>query len=387
MNICIVTGRYPYQDNMEFVFVKKLVDEWAKMGHHCVVVTSFSLSVYLRGRQQYRPYHYSYYVDGGNSVDVYCPRTWTIGMKVGEVSFDWWLSTRVFNRLMAKLSVPFDAIYCHFFDNSLRAFSFASRKNIPFFVATGESEIVKLYKPSLSFTWDNYKEKTTGVIAVSSKNKNEGESMGYLDSAKCEVFPNGTDLNVFKPLKQTHCRDTLKLPADKFIICCVGYLCKRKGQDRVLAAIRKLNNPNIKAVFLGKGFTNQADFNLDGEEVLYVGTAENSQLPIYLGASDVFCLPTQHEGCCNAVIEAMACGKAIISSDRAFNHDVLNKDNSILVDPDNIDEIAEAISKLYNDRQFCNDISDRVLNDAQALGIKQRAENIFRFMQDKMIFE
>ena len=58
MNICIVTQRYPYNDNMEFVFVKKIVDEWAKMGHRCVVITDFSWTTYLRKRIDYKPLHY-----------------------------------------------------------------------------------------------------------------------------------------------------------------------------------------------------------------------------------------------------------------------------------------------------------------------------------------
>ncbi len=66
-------------------------------------------------------------------------------------------------------------------------------------------------------------------------------------------------------------------------------------------------------------------------------------IPNYICASDVFVLPTTAEGCCNAIIEAMGCGLPIVSSDRAFNYDILNEENSILVDPESVDEIDNAI--------------------------------------------
>lgn len=383
MNICILSQRYPYKDNMEFVFVKKLVDEWAKMGHQCTVVTMFSLTTFLRKRIKYKPRYYKYEVPPGINVKVFNPRT--ISFKktgIRGVSLDDWVSARVFERLMHRLDNDFDVIYCHFFRTSLTAFRYARKYSIPFFVATGESQVPSLMIPYASFRWEDFREFTKGVIAVSSKNVIESVEKGYADEDKCRVFPNATDISIFKPLNKADSRKKLGYPQDIFIIASVGYFCERKGQNRVLEAVRKLREPKIRLVFLGTP-AKIGSVSVDGEEILFKGSVDNASLPLYLSAADIFCLPTLAEGCCNAIIEALACGLPIISSNMPFNKDILDGSNSILVDPTNTDELALAIQKLMNSPSLCSELAKGSLSKGKSLDIRQRASDIIQFMEER----
>lgn len=368
---------------MEFVFVKKIVDEWARMGHHCVVVTTFSLSAFFRNRIEYKPRHYVYEVAPGITVDVYNPRCVTIKATFRGVSFDSYMEKKVVEHLLNRIDIRFDFVYCHFFSSSVKGFYFAASRNTPFYIATGESEIPDLLKPYRGFTWELFRKYTNGIISVSSKNMYEAYEKGYIDKDKSKVFPNGTDTNLFKPQDRIKCREFLGFPHDAFIIICVGFICERKGQNRLLEAVHSLKDKNIKIVFIGAQAKIES-FPLWGEEIIFKGAVENKHIPMYLCSSDIFCLPTRAEGCCNAVIEAMACGLPIISSNLPFNRDVLNKNNSILVDPNSIDEISKAIRLLKGNDKLRLKLGKKAFEDAQGLSLKKRSKDILDFIEERI---
>ena len=107
----------------------------------------------------------------------------------------------------------------------------------------------------------------------------------------------------------------------------------------------------------------------------------HEEIPKYLSAADFFILPTQAEGCCNAIIEAMACGLPIISSDRDFNDDILNDECSIRVNPDNIEQIRNAVKKVVDDNQLREMMSKASLKKVKILELRQRARNIMDYME------
>ena len=82
----------------------------------------------------------------------------------------------------------------------------------------------------------------------------------------------------------------------------------------------------------------------------------------------------------------MACGLPIISSDREFNWDVLNADNSIMIDPENVDEIANAIAKLRDNPDKRKEMSKAALTTAANLTIRIRAEKIAEFIEEARRF-
>lgn len=368
---------------MEFVFVKKLVDEWTKEGHRCIVITAFSISTFFRKRIQYKPRHYVDKVNDNVFVDVYNPRVITTKINYKGVSLNAWISHKLVEKKINKLGIVFDFIYCHFFSSALKGFHYAQKNNIPFFIATGESSIGGFRKPYSSFTWGDFRANTNGVIAVSSKNKEEATKRGYIDAEKCAVFPNGTDLSIFHAMDRLRCRKKLNLPQDMFIISCVGFFCERKGQNRLLEAVRRLDEKNVGILFMGSA-AKTGTFVLEGEQILFKGSVDNKVLPLYLGASDVFCLPTQAEGCCNAVIEALACGLPVISSNLPFNWDVLDDSNSVMINPNNVGEISMALRKLSDDVTLRTALSNGALEKSKSLDIHHRSESIMEFIKQQM---
>ena len=67
-----------------------------------------------------------------------------------------------------------------------------------------------------------------------------------------------------------------------------------------------------------------------------------------------------------------------------FNEDILDENNSILVNPMSVDEIADAIKKLKDNKDLCRRLAEGSLKKATTLRIDKRAEAIIKFIESKI---
>lgn len=79
----------------------------------------------------------------------------------------------------------------------------------------------------------------------------------------------------------------------------------------------------------------------------------------------------------------MACGLPVISSNLPFNDDILDESCSIRIDPNSIEELANAIELLRNDTELKDKLSEGALSKAKGFTIDQRAAAILRFIDEK----
>lgn len=380
MNICIVCHLYPTNEGKGgYFFVEQLVNEFVRQGHHCVVISPINIASKWGVHKPYGSKYETKTIDNSISYEVHRPRYYGRDIKIFGISWARYECRKSLEHTLKRINKPFDAIYCHFFESGALAFPYASSHDIPLFVASGESQIPAIVKSAKGFTVQNFQQFISGIICVSTKNKEEASSIGYTTPDKCMVLPNGVNLQLFRRLDKSSCRKELGFSESDFIVSCIGNFSERKGQDRIIKAINRIGNPNIKIVLGGQGKLNNSS-----ETMLYCGFIAHEQIPKYLNASDVYVIPTRWEGCCNSIIEAMACGLPIVSSNRPFNWDVLSSDNSIMIDPDSIDEIAEAIQKLYADRTLRERLGKNAFETAQRLSIGRRSEQIIEFMKSRL---
>ena len=213
-----------------------------------------------------------------------------------------------------------------------------------------------------------------GVICVSSKNKTECQNLGLLkENPRVVVLPNGIDNREFYSMPQEEARKKLGIDSKYIIASFVGAFIDRKGVLRLVEAARRI--PELKLILVGEG-----DQKPESDQILFAGRLPHEDIVTYLNASDMFVLPTQAEGCCNAIVEAMACGLPIISSNRSFNDDILDNNNSIRIDPNDIDAISKAIYTLYNDDGLRRSMSEASFSKARLFTIEQRVKSIIQFI-------
>lgn len=371
MNICVVSQDYPDSKRAVFPFVKNLVNQWGQLGHNVTVISPFSVT-HNKVMKTFEE------LPCPTNVEIVRPLIITFSnIKLLGIPLTERVHCVSVNRALESMkSIP-DVIYCHFWNQAIAAYNFAKKKKIPIVVATGESVIPKRFGEEPYRSICNY---VSRVVCVSSKNMNESIKLGLTTKEKCRVFPNGIDANLFKVTCVTQMKRDLGIEYSDFVLAFVGWFDERKGSLRVSKAIQKLADPKVKVLFIGKG---PVDPTCDG--ILFKGALPHAEVPKYLNCADVFILPTLAEGCCNAVVEAMACGLPVISSNKEFNWDVLNDENSIMVDPMNVDELARAIATLRDDKRKRKAMAEAAIKTVENLKIELRAKRIIDYINKPLL--
>ncbi|MCQ2232220.1 MAG: glycosyltransferase family 4 protein [Paludibacteraceae bacterium] len=375
MNIAVIAPGYPYKRNNAYAFVKQLVDEFARQGVSCSVIAPNSVV----SNRRICPKVTHEGPEGAASVTVYRPNILSFsGWKLGGKPISRLIRRRAVERALRRLPQQPDLIYGHFWVSGWMGARYAKEHGIPLFVATGESSIAQMFPPSA----DNrsFLDDVRGVVAVSEKNKRESVALHYTTAERCEVFPNGVDLSIFHPMEQAAARERLRIEKEAFVVIFVGSFIERKGAHRLSEAIGMITGKQVFSIFVGE----EGDCKPSCENILYCGKVKHEELPLYLNAADAFVLPTLKEGCCNAIVEAMACGLPIISSDMDFNDGLLDDRNAIRVDPMDVEALAQAIVRLRDDEMLRRQMGAESLRRAQSLRIADRAAAILQFITAKM---
>ena len=278
-----------------------------------------------------------------------------------------------------------DILYTHFWGATSLVYQYAKENELPLFVACGESgdHFEGTLKNFSSKVLKEMPSAVTGVISVSSENKRKCTEKELANTKNIEIFPNCINADVFYKKDELETKKQLGIKEEDFVIAFVGGFIPRKGPDRIAKAITKLNDPQIKVMFIGKPFSGfPYDFDCPG--IIHKGPLDHELLPKYLNCSNAFVLPTQSEGCCNAIVEALAIGLPVISSEGAFNDDILDENNSIRVNPDDVDAIATAIKTLKDNPELCKKMSEYSLSRHEEYSIEGRAKRILDFIQKKV---
>lgn len=165
-------------------------------------------------------------------------------------------------------------------------------------------------------------------------------------SQSVRVIPNGLDPIFLEVLPSSRSRKTHGLK-----LISVARLIERKGVQHILYALAELRDPDISLLIIGSGNFEAKlkkickDLSLE-KVVTFYGFCHPRSLPeLYVG-SDVFILPSQAEAFGNVFAEAMACGLPVIGSKTGGIPDFIDRQNGILVDAGNIDQIKKAIIEM-----------------------------------------
>ena len=377
-SLVIIPSRYPCQRHPTWhVFVRQIAHAIARQGIEVTIITPLPFHRAWLGGDAFLTHEDA---GDGKKVTVYRPRCFSWGSRrIGK-----WntfaltiagMHQAVRRVVRRHLRVKPDAIYGHFlYPGGGLAVLLGRELGVASFPAAGEISLDTLDPLGDA----RGRRDLLGATAFIANSKHLARLMQQrlgLESDGIGVFPNGVDQRVFYPRDQQDMRRKHGIPADGMLAGFVGGFERRKGATRVAAALKGVDG--VSGVFVGGGTEPP-----DGDRVAFCGRVPHDQVPEFLSTCDFFVLPTTDEGCCNAILEAMACGLPVISSNGEFNDGILTPEVSIRVDPMDVGALRAAIVRLRDDVALRKRMSHAALEWSEQFSIDRRAQCILQFMDD-----
>jgi glycosyltransferase involved in cell wall biosynthesis len=227
----------------------------------------------------------------------------------------------------------------------------------------------KVYTPSKKY------------IAISHTIKKELMDNFKVPGDNISIIHHGVDLNYFKPAssdqkfmdQRLKVRADLNIKEDDTVLLHVGALNSRKGIFKsleVLSYLKKQGFKNIKYLAVGQGDQKVLQpliKKYDLEDIVILAP-HTKDIRTYYWASDIFFFPTYYEPFGLVILEAMACGLPVMTSNSAGGAELLiDKHSGLLFSPHNsAEEIAQVLNTLLKDKKMTEELAKNAHAVAQS---------------------
>lgn len=215
------------------------------------------------------------------------------------------------------------------------------------------------------FSQKKYRGKLDAIIAIS-----EGVKKvlieGKVPPEKIFVIPSGIDLSIFEEIEDRNfLRRELGLAADDFLVGIVAALEDHKGHKYLFQATKivRQHSPKIKLIVVGSGSLRlelESQVHELGLQdiVFFLGFRED--VPRILASLDLFVLSSHMEGLGSSLLDALACGLPVVATRAGGIPEIIHhEETGLLVPPKDSEALAQAIIRLYHDRQLAHKLAAR----------------------------
>jgi len=207
--------------------------------------------------------------------------------------------------------------------------------------------------------------KSDAVVAVTQRIKEILIKRG-IDESKVTVIPNGANVNLFKPISDliviSKLRNKYNINKDAHIVMFVGNLAYWQGVEYLIQSAPLVLKaiPDTMFLIVGEGELKNELVNLAkkmgvSDKCIFTGNVPYEKVPLYINMADVCVVPKKVLGFGYSPLklyEYMACGKPVIATNTA-GFEILEKHNAgLLVNPENPEELSNAIIKLLLNRKL-----------------------------------
>jgi glycosyltransferase involved in cell wall biosynthesis len=196
------------------------------------------------------------------------------------------------------------------------------------------------------------------ILAVSQWTRDRVLSLGGIDPERISILPNTVDESRFSvSAKPVRLAERYRIAPDEKVILSVARLDateRYKGYDRLIRCLPRLLKEcgPVHFILVGEGEDKaRADAlaKILGIEryLTLAGFVADEELADHYRIADVFAMPSTGEGFGIVFLEAMSCGTPVIAGNCDGSVDALgNGELGLLIDPENVDEIVDAIKRM-----------------------------------------
>lgn len=306
-----------------------------------------------------------------------------------------WLGRSIYP-IIARLhkATPVDLIDAHFgYPEGVGCMQVARRLGVPLFITIRGFENEYIHKTGIAAQMLSAMRGAAGCISVSHSLQKLAAEHGVAPE-RIRVIHNAIDSGTFKWGDPKAARATLRIAPDVPLIVSVGHLVSRKRHHVLIEAFAQLRrrHPRARLVIIGapafertypdelKALARARSLEAD---ILFSGNIPPPQVALWLQAADVFALGTAREGCCNAVLEALAAGAPVVTTPVGDNaHFVLDGDNGHIAPVGDVAAFAQAIERALTTEWDRQSIAKRLLDQAGSWGAV--GTRVLEFMRERL---
>lgn len=222
------------------------------------------------------------------------------------------------------------------------------------------------------------------VLAVAQALLDEAARITGTTFARQAAIPNGIDLTLFRPPRDTterqHLRAGFGLAEDEITIVCVGDTIERKGWRELIAALGRPALAQYRLALLAATGKASSALDLTAEMKLHAphvrlldqGRVKVAQVADIYRAGDIFCLVSHWEGLANALLEALASGLPVVTTNIAGHPEVVTPGvEGLLVPPRDVTATADALAQLIATPELRRACGGAARRRAESIGTSQ----------------
>lgn len=227
-----------------------------------------------------------------------------------------------------------------------------------------------------------YSQPVDRIVAISHGVKKALIASG-LDPERISVVYSGVDIKAVKEREIVNdIRNDFDIPSDRFIIGNVAALAPHKDHETLLKAVSiadKYLEDYILIIFGAgelelklKRLTTDLDLR---DKVLFAGF--HKKIISYMKQFDLFVLSSNLEGLCTSLIDASACGLPIVGTRTGgIPEIILDYETGLLAEPENPQDLAEKILKMFKDNDLRNKLSSNAYKFSEKFDYKNTVEGM-----------